>query len=81
MVAKKKVKKMKPAEKQTFLRPEDRLELLEALNRAKEVIDSNIECGSAMGDVVHDAQHKLNMVANKLGYKHSVENYYSKYTL
>ena len=81
MVAKKKVKKMKPAEKQTFLRPEDRLELLEALNKAKEVIDSNVECGSAMGDIVHDAQHKLNMVANKLGYKHSVENYYSKYTL
>jgi hypothetical protein len=74
-------KKMKPAEKLTFLRPEDRLELLEALNKAKEVIDSNVECGSAMGDIVHDAQHKLNMVANKLGYKHLVENYYSKYTL
>ena len=74
-------KKMKPAEKQTFLRPEDRLELLEALNKAKEVIDSNVECGSAMGDIVHDAQHKLNMVAKNLGYKHSVENYYSKYTL
>ena len=81
MAAKKKVKKMKPAEKLTFLRPEDRLELLEALNRAKEVIDSNVECGSAMGDIVHDAQHKLNMVAKKLGYKNSVENYYSKYTL
>ena len=81
MAAKKKVKKMKPAEKQTFLRPEHRLELLEALNRAKEVIDSNVECGSAMGDIVHDAQHKLNMVAKNLGYKHSVENYYSKYTL
>ena len=73
--------KSKPAEKPTFLRPEDRLQLLEALNRAKEVIDSNIECGSAMGDVVHDAQHKLNMVAHKLGYKHSVQNYYSKYTI
>jgi hypothetical protein len=31
MVAKKK----KPAEKQTFLRPEDRLELLEAINKSK----------------------------------------------
>ena len=41
------VKKKKPAEKQTFLRPEDRLELLEALNGAKSVIDSNLEWGSS----------------------------------
>ena len=75
MVAKKK----KPAEKQTFLRPEHRLELLEAINKAKDVIDSNIECGSAMGDLVHDAQHKLNVVARKLGYKQ--ENWYSNFTL
>jgi len=75
MVAKKK----KPAEKQTFLRPEHRLELLEAINKAKDVIDSNIECGSAMGDLVHNAQHKLNVVARKLGYKQ--ENWYSNFTL
>ena len=76
----KKVKR-KPAEKPTFLRPEDKLQLLEALNRAKEVLDSNIECGSAMGDVVHDAHHKLNMVARKLGYKYSAGNYYYRYTI
>ena len=81
MVAKKKVKKMKPAEKLTFLRPEDRLELLEALNGAKNVIDNNLEWGSSSCNDAHDAQHKLNMVAKKLGYKHSAENYYSKYTL
>ena len=75
MVAKKK----KPAEKQTFLRPEHRLELLEAINKAKDVIDSNIECGSAMGDLVHDAHHKLNVVARKLGYKQ--ENWYSNFTI
>tara|TARA_R100001530_G_scaffold37599_1_gene29194 strand:- start:81 stop:305 length:225 start_codon:yes stop_codon:yes gene_type:complete len=73
------VAKKKPAEKQTFLRPEHRLELLEAINKAKDVIDSNIECGSAMGDLVHDAQHKLNVVARKLGYKQ--ENWYSNFTL
>ena len=75
MVAKKK----KPAEKQTFLRPEHRLELLEAINKARDVIDSNIECGSAMCDLVHDAQHKLNVVARKLGYKQ--ENWYSNFTI
>ena len=40
-------KKKKPAEKQTFLRPEDRLELLNALNKAKSVMDDTLECGSA----------------------------------
>tara|TARA_R110000751_G_scaffold173489_1_gene279966 strand:+ start:425 stop:682 length:258 start_codon:yes stop_codon:yes gene_type:complete len=74
----KKVKR-KPAEKPTFLRPEDRLQLLEALNKAKDVIDSNIECGSAMGDTVHDAQHKLHMVARKLGYKDG--NFYCDFTI
>ena len=73
------VAKKKPAEKQTFLRPEHRLELLEAINKAKDVIDSNIECGSAMGDLVHDAHHKLNVVARKLGYKQ--ENWYSNFTI
>ena len=79
MAAKKKIKKMKPAEKLTFLRPEDRLELLEALNKAKEVCDDSLECGSAWTHVVHDAQAKINSVARKLGYKQ--ENYCSKYTL
>ena len=81
MVAKKKVKKMKPAEKQTFLRPEDRLELLEALNKAKEVCDDSLEIGSACTHIVHDAQHRINVVASKLGYKHSTETYYGKYTI
>jgi len=80
MVAKKKVVK-KPAEKQTFLRPEHRLELLEALNGAKTVVDNNLEWGSTPCNEAHDTLHKLNMIAKKLGYKHSVENYYSKYTL
>ena len=75
MVAKKK----KTAEKQTFLRPEHRLELLEAINKARDVIDSNIECGSAMCDEVHSAQHKLNMIARKLGYKQ--ENWYSNFKI
>ena len=74
----KKVKR-KPAEKPTFLRPEDRLQLLEALNAAKSVIDSNLDCGSAMGDVTHNAQHKLLMVARKLGYKDG--GYYCDFTL
>jgi len=71
--------KKKPAEKQTFLRPEHRLELLEALNKARDVIDSNIECGSAMCDEVHAAQHELNMVARKLGYKQ--ENWYGNFSI
>ena len=73
------VAKKKPAEKQTFLRPEDRLELLNALNKAKSVMDDTLECGSAWCHEVHDAQAKINSVARKLGYKQ--ENYYSKYTL
>ena len=73
------VAKKKPAEKQTFLHPTHRLELLEAINKARDVIDSNIECGSAMCNDVHDAQHKLNMVARKLGYKQ--ENWYSNFTI
>ena len=75
MVAKKK----KPAEKQTFLRPEDRLELLNALNKAKSVMDDTLECGSAWCHEVHDANHKIREVARKFGYKQ--ENYYSSYTL
>ena len=73
------VAKKKPAEKQTFLRPEDRLELLEALNKAKSVMDDTLECGSAWCHEVHDANNKLREVARKFGYKQ--ENYYSNYTL
>ncbi len=42
MVAKKK----KPAEKQTFLRPEHRLELFDAINKAWGVCDDSLECGA-----------------------------------
>ena len=71
--------KKKPAERQTFLRPEDRLELLNALNKAKSVMDDTLECGSAWCHEVHDANHKIREVARKLGYKQ--ENYYSNYTI
>ena len=73
------VAKKKPAEKQTFLRPEDRLELLEALNKAKSVCDDTLECGSAWCHDVHDANNKIRNVATKLGFKQ--ENYYSNYTI
>ena len=73
------VAKKKPAEKQTFLRPEDRLELLNALNKAKSVMDDTLECGSAWCHEVYDANHKIREVARKLGYKQ--ENYYSNYTI
>ena len=73
------VAKKKPAEKQTFLRPEDRLELLNALNKAKSVCDDTLECGSAWCHDVHDANNKIREVARKLGYKQ--ENYYSDYTI
>ena len=78
MVAKKKVVK-KPAEKQTFLRPEDRLELLEAINKSKSVMDDTLECGSAWCHDVHDANNKLKDIARKLGYKQ--ENWYSNFTI
>ena len=75
MVAKKK----KPAEKQTFLRPEDRLELLEAINKSKSVMDDTLECGSAWCHDVHDANNKLREIARKLGYKQ--ENCYCNFTM
>ena len=53
------VKKKKPAEKQTFLRPEHRLELLEAINKSKSVMDDTLECGSAWCHDVHDANNKF----------------------
>ena len=72
-------KKKKPAEKQTFLREGDRLQLLEALNKAKEVCDDCLEGGSSHTHIVHDANDKLRTVAHKLGYKQ--ENYYCNFTL
>ena len=73
------VAKKKPAEKQTFLREGDRLQLLEALNRAKEVCDDCLEGGSSYTHIVHDANDWLRNVAHKLGYKQ--ENYYCQFTV
>ena len=73
------VAKKKPAEKQTFLRPEDRLALLGALHKAKSVCDDTLECGSAWCHDVHDATNKIRDIARKLGYKQ--ENYYCNFTL
>ena len=78
MVAKKK-KAVKPIDRQTYLRPEHRLELLDALNKSKEVCDDCLEGGSSYTHIVHDANHKIREVARKFGYKQ--ENYYSNYTL
>ena len=77
MVAKKKA--VKPIDRQSFLRPEHRLELLEAINRAKEVCDDCLEGGSSYTHIVHDAQNKIRSIAHKLGYKQG--NYYSHYQL
>ena len=71
--------KKKPAEKQSFLRPEHRLELLNALNKAKGVMDDTLECGSAWCHDVHDANNKIRDIAHKLGYKQG--NYYCNFTL
>ena len=76
MVAK---KKAKPAEKQSFLRPEHRLELLNALNKAKGVMDDTLECGSAWCHDVHDANNRIREIARKLGYKQ--ENWYCQFTI
>ena len=73
------VAKKKPAGKQTFLRPEDRLELLNALNKAKGVMDDTLECGSAWCHDVHDANNKVREIARKLGYKQ--ENWYCQFRL
>ena len=73
------VAKKKSTGKQTFLSPEDKLELLEALNKAKSVCDDTLECGSAWCHEVHDANHKIREVARRFGFKQ--ENYYSSYTL
>ena len=69
----------KPTEKQTFLCPDDKRELLEALNKAKSVMDDTLECGSAWCHEVHDANNKIREIARKFGYKQ--ENYYSNYTV
>ena len=71
--------KKKPVEKKTFLHPADKLELLEAINKARSVCEDNLECGSAWCHDVHDANNKLREVARKLGYKQ--ENWYSQFTL
>ena len=73
------VAKKKPAAKQTILRPEDRLALLEAINKAKSVCDDTLECGSAWCHDVHDANNKLRDLARKFGFKQ--ENYYTQFTL
>jgi len=75
MVAKKK----KPAEKQTFLRPEHKLELLEAINKAWQVAEDSLECGAPRTDEAHDAKMKLGQIARKLGYKQ--ENWYCQFTI
>ena len=72
-------KKVKPAEKQTFLRPEHRLELLEAINKARDVCNDSLESGAPRTDDAHSAQDKLRSIAHKLGYKQ--ENWYVKFTL
>ena len=73
------VAKKKPAEKQSFLRPEHRLELLNALNKAKGVMDDTLECGSAWCHDVHDANNRIREIARKLGYKQ--ENWYCQFTI
>ena len=73
------VAKKKRAEKQTHLCTEDKLALLNALNKAKSVCDDTLECGSAWCHDVHEANNRIREVAHKLGYKQ--ENYYSNYTL
>ena len=75
MVAKKK----KTAEKQTFLRPEDKLELLEAINKAWQVADDSLECGAPRTDEAHDAKQKIRQIARKLRYKQ--ENWYCQFTM
>jgi|TARA_R110000824_G_scaffold186873_1_gene368089 hypothetical protein len=69
----------KPTEKQTFLCPDDKRELLEALNRAKEVCDDCLEGGSSYTHIVHDANDKMRTIARKLGYNQ--ENWYCQFTL
>ena len=72
-------KKVKLAEKQTFLRPEHRLELLEAINKARDVCNDSLESGAPRTDDAHSAQDKLRSIASKLGYKQ--ENWYGEFTL
>ena len=72
-------KKAKPAEKQTFLRPEHKLELLEAINKARDVCEDSLEFGAPRTDDAHSAQDKLRSIASKLGYKQ--ENWYVEFTL
>jgi len=78
MKAKKKVVKKKAIKRKTFLTAEDKAQLLEAFNAARVVINTTIECGSAMANDVHDAQHKVYCMARKLGFKQ--ENWWSHFT-
>ena len=64
-------------QKKSILTKEDRLELVEALNKAKSVCDDTLECGSAWCHDVHDAQNKIRNVAHKLGFKQ--DNWYSSF--
>ena len=64
-------------QKKSILTTEDRLELVEALNKAKSVCDDTLECGSAWCHDVHDAQNKIRNVAHKLGFKQ--DNYYGSF--
>tara|TARA_R110000824_G_scaffold53466_3_gene148034 strand:- start:2575 stop:2790 length:216 start_codon:yes stop_codon:yes gene_type:complete len=64
-------------QKKSILTTEDRLELVEALNKAKSVCDDTLECGSAWCHDVHDAQNKIRNVAHKLGFKQ--DNWYSSF--
>ena len=77
--AKNKVVKKKAIKRKTFLTAEDKAQLLEAFNAARVVIDTTMECGSAMVSDVHDAQHKVSSMARKLGFKQ--ENCWSNFTI
>jgi len=74
----KKVKR-KPAQKPTFLKPEDKRQLLEAINKAKEICSDSLEFGAPRTDDSHIAQNLLNQIAIKLGYKRV--GYYHNFTL
>ena len=64
-------------QKKSILTTEDRLELVDALNKAKSVCDDTLECGSAWCHDVHDAQNKIRNVAHTLGFKQ--DNWYSSF--
>ena len=63
----------------SHLTPDDKRELLEAINKAWEVSEDVLECGSALASLCHESNGNLRKIAIKLGYKQ--ENWYSKFTL